>query len=428
MTDTSDNLSERANALIEMGRPEEAIPLLVRAIALDPDDVYTRCRLVLALMRTGKQTEALEQAEAALAVDASGEWPHRLRAILLGQQGRHKEALESALKAVRIEPELPSALYTLGSVYVNLKRYKNADEVGVRMLEAAPDDSDSHKLLSFIAVRQNKHRDTEKHARESLRLDPENMDAMRSLAIGLRGQRKRKEATEAWLEVVRRNPTNKSYRHELIETSSAPEKVRTVVIVVTILFGLALLGSLNDRGKDDPGPGFRWFCAAVFVGVPITYGIWLQRFEKSLPSVVQLQLKRRRGVKARIGAWGLLEIVLLYFMVVSGVGFVVGLVAAAGAFWGDHRSDIAVWVVVGAAFSGAVEFVSWWFWRRVRQQTNSIDAAGSSFSFRLSCSQHSTFLTLNQHLLDPNHAPCGQDRFLILTMHLAGRIASGLGR
>ena len=249
MTDTADNLSERANALIEMGRPEEAVPLLVRAIALEPDDAHTRCRFVLALMRVGKQTEALEQAEAALAVDASGEWPHRLRAILLGHEGWHEKALESALEAVRIEPELPSALYTLGSVYVNLKRYRDADAVGVRILEAAPDDSDSHELLAFIAVRQNKHRDTEKHARDSLRLNPENMDAMRFLAIGLRGQRKRKQATEAWLEVVRRNPTNKSYRHELIETSSAPEKVRTVVVVVTILFGLALLGSLNDHGN-----------------------------------------------------------------------------------------------------------------------------------------------------------------------------------
>jgi tetratricopeptide (TPR) repeat protein len=373
MTDTADNLSDRANALIEMGRPEEAIPLLVRAIGLEPDDAHTRCRLVLALMRTDKQKEALEQAEAALAVDASGEWPHRLRAILLGHQGRHKEALESALEAVRIEPELPSALYTLGSVYVNLKRFKDADEVGVRILEAAPDDSDSHELLSFIAVRQNKHSETEKHARESLRLNPENMDSMRFLAIGLRGQRKRKQATEAWLEVVRRNPTNKSYRHELVETSSVPEKVRTAVFGVTVISGLLFLSALPDQGtKDDPGLGFKLLFGSVAVLTPLAYAFWLRRHTLSLPGVVQVQLKRRQGVKVRIGAWGLLEAVLLYFMIFPGVGFVVGLAAAAGAFWGDHRPDIAVWVVVGAVFSGAVAFVAWWFWRRVRQQTKAL--------------------------------------------------------
>jgi tetratricopeptide (TPR) repeat protein len=340
MTDISDNLSERANALIEMGRPEEAVPLLVRAIGLEPDDAHTRCRLVLALMRTDKHKDALEQAEAALAVDASGEWPHRLRAILLGHEGRHKEALESALEAVRIEPELPSALYTLGSVYVNLKRFKDADEVGVQILEVAPDDSDSHELLSFIAVRQNKHRETEKYARESLRLNPENMDAMRFLAIGLRGQRKRKEATEAWLEVVRRNPTNKSYRHELVETSSTPEKVRTVVFAATVISGLLMLSSLNDHSPDSPGPWFKWLAGSVFVGVPLAFGIWRQRFVKSLPNVVQSQLKHRRDVGIKIAGWNLLEVVLIWSMAVFGFAALMGVILSIIALVEDKTFSI----------------------------------------------------------------------------------------
>jgi tetratricopeptide (TPR) repeat protein len=368
MTDTSDNLSSRANALIEMGRPEEAIPLLVRAIALDPDDAHTRCRFVLALMRTGKQNEALEQAEAALAIDASGEWPHRLRAILLGQQGRHKEALEGALEAVRIEPELPSALYTLGSVYVNLKRYRDADAIGVRILEAAPDDSDSHELLSFIAVRQNKHRETELHARDSLRLNPENMDAMRFLAIGLRGQRKRKEATEAWLEVVRRNPTNKSYRHELIETSSAPAKVQTVVVLITILFGLALLRSWNDHSPGSPGPGFKWFCAAVFGGVPLTYGIWLRGYMQSLPGVVQSQLKRRQAMNIKVASWGFLEMLLTWIMAVSAIGALVSLVSGLVLVFVERSSSPVL--VILTLVSGAFAFGFWKLMQRVVRHKN----------------------------------------------------------
>jgi tetratricopeptide (TPR) repeat protein len=368
MTDTSDNLSSRANALIEMGRPEEAIPLLVRAIGLEPNDAHTRCRLVLALMRTGKQAEALDQAEAALAVDASGEWPHRLRAILLGQQGRHKEALEGALEAVRIEPELPSALYTLGSVYVNLKRYRDADAIGVRILEAAPDDSDSHELLSFIAVRQNKHRETELHARDSLRLNPENMDAMRFLAIGLRGQRKRKEATEAWLEVVRRNPTNKSYRHELIETSSAPAKVQTVVVLITILFGLALLRSWNDHSPGSPGPGFKWFCAAVFGGVPLTYGIWLRGYMQSLPGVVQSQLKRRQAMNIKVASWGFLEMLLTWIMAVSAIGALVSLVSGLVLVFVERSSSPVL--VILTLVSGAFAFGFWKLMQRVVRHKN----------------------------------------------------------
>ncbi len=362
MTDTADNLSERANALIEMGRPEEAIPLLVRAIALEPDDAHTRCRFVLALMRVGKQTEALEQAEAALAVDASGEWPHRLRAILLGHEGWHEKALESALEAVRIEPELPSALYTLGSVYVNLKRYRDADEVGVRILEAAPDDSDSHELLAFIAVRQNKHRETELHARESLRLNPENMDAMRFLAIGLRGQRKRKEATEAWLEVVRRNPTNKSYRHELVETSSTPEKARTLVFAVTIISGLLMLGGLNDHGPDSPGLWFKWVAGSVFVGTPLLFGIWQQRFVKSLPNVVQSQLERRRVIGAKIAGWSLLEVVLIWMGVMFGCASLVGVLLSVVVLMEDRVLSIVSFVL-----SLASVVISYGLWQGSRR-------------------------------------------------------------
>jgi tetratricopeptide (TPR) repeat protein len=363
MTDTADNLSSRANALIEMGRPEEAIPLLVRAIGLDPDDAHTRCRFVLALMRTGKQTEALEQAEAALAVDASGEWPHRLRAILLGQQGRHKEALMSALEAVRIEPELPSALYTLGSVYVNLKRYRDADEVGVRILEAAPDDSDSHELLAFIAVRQNKHRDTEKHARASLRLNPENMDAMRFLAIGLRGQRKRKEATEAWLEVVRRNPTNKSYRHELVETSSDGMGVRNLFIVAGIITGLVLLASFLDDTPTGSEPFTRAICVLILLVLPVVYLIWNRWFLQPLPGVVQAQLKRRQAVDVKVAGWTLLEVVLTWIMAVTAIGTLLGLVFNLISAFVD-RSLLPAFLPF-TAISGAIAFGFWKLMQRV---------------------------------------------------------------
>ena len=64
--------SARADALLALGRHAEAIPWLERAIAVDPQAIEPRCRLVLTLLRLGQRREALLAAERAVALFCLG--------------------------------------------------------------------------------------------------------------------------------------------------------------------------------------------------------------------------------------------------------------------------------------------------------------------------------------------------------------------
>src|SRR5256885_2176859 len=106
-TDASAGPLARADALLGIGRPAEAIPWLQRAIADDPHAVEPRCLLTLALVRLGRPAEALAAADGAIAVAPDHEWPHRLRAVALLRSGRNHDARAAAYEAARIAPYLP---------------------------------------------------------------------------------------------------------------------------------------------------------------------------------------------------------------------------------------------------------------------------------------------------------------------------------
>lgn len=99
--------AERAYALVEMNRPREAVALLRRALAGEPDDIRLWCNLARAHLRAGELPYALGAADRALAVGpALGDagWPHRLRASALHGLGRLPEAAGAAREAVRLDP------------------------------------------------------------------------------------------------------------------------------------------------------------------------------------------------------------------------------------------------------------------------------------------------------------------------------------
>ena len=99
----------RAAALVDLGRPGEALPLIGEAIAQEPQNARYRCILSLALLRVGNVSAAELAARDAIGLDPEMEWAHRLRAQALGVLGRTDEAL-----AVRASERGPSPAASRG--------------------------------------------------------------------------------------------------------------------------------------------------------------------------------------------------------------------------------------------------------------------------------------------------------------------------
>ena len=105
-----------AAALLDRGRPEEAIPLLKRARAARPEHDLAHYLLGVAYRDLGRLDEAVRCWGDALDVNPDSADTHAALAEVLARQGRLAVAEEHARTAVRLEPHSADAQHALGVV------------------------------------------------------------------------------------------------------------------------------------------------------------------------------------------------------------------------------------------------------------------------------------------------------------------------
>ena len=188
MTDESSAREQikRAHALIDLGRQEQAIELLVTIPQTTPLLVAAvNCFLAVAFAGMGKRDEAYACARRALEAEPNNDtalywlaivepddaaalqhtsrlieldpdWiPYQsLHAISLLRNGRMEEAEAVAREAARQAPEDVYVLSKLGDV-LQERRSPEAEEVYARVLEIEPDNLHARKALAWIKQKDN---------------------------------------------------------------------------------------------------------------------------------------------------------------------------------------------------------------------------------------------------------------------------------
>lgn len=102
------------------GKPEEALPIFERAVAVAPDDPQTRFALALLygeLGRTDKVIESLQKV-VKLAPQMGRAWYNL--GLALAQQGRLPDALEALAEAGKQMPESPEPPYARATLYLRM--------------------------------------------------------------------------------------------------------------------------------------------------------------------------------------------------------------------------------------------------------------------------------------------------------------------
>lgn len=124
--DRVQGLCDRVDLLLDLNRPQEALPLVARALTLDPSHITAHCQHARVWKALGDIPTALKAAEAAIALDPQEEWGHRLRALVLLDAGNGEQALEAALVAVRLDPERFQVLQCVVQCAAATRRYQLA--------------------------------------------------------------------------------------------------------------------------------------------------------------------------------------------------------------------------------------------------------------------------------------------------------------
>jgi tetratricopeptide (TPR) repeat protein len=148
--DHAPDLIGRGIALVGLGRYEEALVPLERAIALSPGDSMAHTQRGVALQRLGRHAEALASFDIALAIEPALPEVLNNRGVALFDLDRPQEAVTSFERALALRGA-PADTYTnMGMALRALGRYREALESFARTLARKPDDSKATFASAFV--------------------------------------------------------------------------------------------------------------------------------------------------------------------------------------------------------------------------------------------------------------------------------------
>lgn len=138
--------TDKAAALVKLGRYEEALKDYDKALQICPTDVYTLNLKAVLLLRLNP-------------IDSVA-WFNK--GVALNNLRRYKEAVVSYRKVIQIGDNLVGALYNMGISLANLGNYKEAIKSYDKALELNPDDAQIIYEKAISLNNLGKHKDAEK--------------------------------------------------------------------------------------------------------------------------------------------------------------------------------------------------------------------------------------------------------------------------
>lgn len=202
----------RAEALLELRRPEEALRAALEAIGENPEDPWAhfvagRAHLTLerpeAAQEHGREMIRIDPenphghllvGETLLAADPVGAeaaylecarlapdqaWPHERLAAALANRGDPRSlerARQACVRSLSIDPRYRLALVRLGVVFAGLERPREAMELYLASLALAPEDPAVHRNRGFLLQGMGLYAEAAGAFEEALRRHPDDRD------------------------------------------------------------------------------------------------------------------------------------------------------------------------------------------------------------------------------------------------------------
>ncbi|MEU5418946.1 tetratricopeptide repeat protein [Streptomyces sp. NPDC020667] len=217
MSTTAPGLVDRAMALMEVGRYEQAEETLGRHLALEPDDSRAWERLAVCRFEAGDWQGALRAADESLRADPEQADAHLRRSDALRTAGMAYDAVDAAREGVRMLPQEPIPRVVLSKALRLLPGGEGVGEAYEAALEAirlSPELVSAHFALYMAAYSMGRTDICEQAMRHVLTFDPGNGDARNNLAA-LAAERPHSDLYEALGDIsaaLAADP-NSSYAH-----------------------------------------------------------------------------------------------------------------------------------------------------------------------------------------------------------------------
>ncbi len=244
-------LLERAEALLEVSRPADALALFQQALAQHPESVRGQCLLGFAYYMLDRYPEAERCAQQAIRLEPDEEWGHRLHAYVLAGMGRSADAVEAALQAAKLAPDsLPVIQVVVDTALGDSQKELAREWVEVARREY-PADRETHQMLGEVAAVEGNPTAAETHFREALRIRP-STGTLCDLADALKMQRRYSEARACLDQAIRLDPTDRRARRALYFSVSRYDLAGCLTRVGLLGAGVAVAAILSARFHWHP--------------------------------------------------------------------------------------------------------------------------------------------------------------------------------
>jgi protein O-mannosyl-transferase len=194
------------NALLQMGRLDEAIIQYQKAFEIMPGLAETHYNLAVALSQAGRVDEAIAHFQKALQIKPDYAEAHNNLGNALLRKGSVDEAILHFQKAVEINPAFATAHNNLGITLLQKGRVDEAISQYQKAFQIMPDFAEAHYNLAVALSQAGRVDEAIVHFQKALQINPRLADAHYSLGGAFLQKGSVDEAVTQFQEALRINP------------------------------------------------------------------------------------------------------------------------------------------------------------------------------------------------------------------------------
>jgi tetratricopeptide (TPR) repeat protein len=200
--------SNLGTTLVQAGRATDAIPVLLKAVAVDPNYAAPHFNLGLAYRDTGQLPAALAELETAVRLRPDAAAAQSALGVMLQASGRSAEALQHLRESARLAPASVEARTNLGLALMEAGQPEEAVAEHRRAVALAPNDPKPHNNLAGALQQAGDVQQAIVEYRKALSLAPDYAEAHANLALALASIGDRDGAFQHFREAARLEPGN----------------------------------------------------------------------------------------------------------------------------------------------------------------------------------------------------------------------------
>lgn len=171
--------------LVRTGKPADAVPVLRKAVAVDPGDTAAHLQLGLAYGQTGQAQAALDELTTAVRLRPDSGEAQGALGLLLRETGKPAEALPHFKEAARLLPQSAEMHTNLGLALLEAGLPADAIVEHRRAIALAPDSPSPHNNLAMALQQTGDLQQALTEYQRALAIKPDDAEVLGNLGLAL---------------------------------------------------------------------------------------------------------------------------------------------------------------------------------------------------------------------------------------------------